>query len=166
MVTREKEDTVKNDSGLHEWTYLRTQMTTWGLFLWSLKRKEWCGWFSVLINIDTSVYIIISPLYIMHLILIICIFLIMQRYKMANEGVSLFTWRPNFSFIAHVLQTSSGWIALSYIILGHKESMTEQNSPEIIIIKGKINKCIPVFGVELAYSLMQCRWDPVLPAGC
>lgn len=80
----------------------------------------------------------------------------MHRYKMANGGSLSVYLKTQLFLIAHVLQTSSGWIALSNI-LGHKESMTEQNSPEIIIIKGKINKCIPGFGGEHAYSLMQCR---------
>lgn len=76
---------------------------------------------------------------------------------MANRGSLSVYLKTQFFLIAHVFQTSSGWISLSNIVPGHKESMIEQNSPEIIIIKGKINKCIPVFGVEHAYSLMQCR---------
>lgn len=76
---------------------------------------------------------------------------------MANGGSLSVYLKTQFFLIAYVLQTSSGWIALSNIIPGHKENMTEQNSPEIIIIKGKINQCVPVFGVEHASSLMQCR---------
>lgn len=74
---------------------------------------------------------------------------------MANGGSLSVYLKAQFFLITHVLQTSSGWIVLSNTIPGHKESMTEQNLPEIIIIKGKINQCIPVFGVEHAYSLMQ-----------
>lgn len=45
--------------------------------------------------------------------------------------------KTQFSLTAHVLPIRSGWISHSDIVPGHKESMTRENLPEIIIIRGK-----------------------------
>lgn len=44
---------------------------------------------------------------------------------MATGGNLSIDLKTQFFLIAHALQTSSGWIALSDLVPGYKESMTE-----------------------------------------
>lgn len=59
----------------------------------------------------------------------------MNRCKMC--GILPLYLKTQFSLTAHVLPIRSGWISHSDIVPGHKESMTRENLPEVIIIMGK-----------------------------